>query len=161
MRLFKVHARDRGIGYREALDEALCFGWIDGVRHGLDDDSFTVRFTPRKPKSYWSTVNIRRFRELESEGRVHPAGLAAFRAHHGKPRRYSFEHGPMELDPEFTRKFRANKRAWTFFSEQPPGYRRIATFFVMSAKRPETRAARFAVVLRCSAKGERIPLLKR
>src|SRR4051812_24346336 len=78
LRLFKVHARQRGIGYREALDEALCFGWIDGVRRSLDDDSFTQRYTPRKAKSNWSAVNIKRVRELEADGRMHPAGRAAF-----------------------------------------------------------------------------------
>jgi uncharacterized protein YdeI (YjbR/CyaY-like superfamily) len=80
LRCFKTHARDRGIGYRAGLDEALCFGWIDGVRHSLDDDSFTVRFTPRKPKSAWSRENIKRASELEAEGRMHDAGLAAFHA---------------------------------------------------------------------------------
>ena len=80
LRLFKVHAKSRGIGYKEALDEALCFGWIDGVRHALDEDSFTVRFTPRKPKSKWSQVNIKRVGELESAGLMHASGLAAFRA---------------------------------------------------------------------------------
>ena len=78
IRLFKVHAKDRGIGYREALDEALSFGWIDGVRRGLDDDSFTTRFTPRKKRSNWSAVNIKRAKELEAEGRMNAAGLAAW-----------------------------------------------------------------------------------
>ncbi len=159
LRLFKVHARHRGIGYREALDEALCFGWIDGVRHGLDEVSFTVRFTPRKPKSNWSSVNIKRFRELEAQGRVRPPGLAAFDGHDGKPAPYSFEHSPKELDAAFLRAFHAKKRAWEFFERQPPGYRRIITFWIMSAKRPETRASRFDILLKRCAKGERVPLL--
>lgn len=159
MRLFKVHARKRGIGYREALDEALCFGWIDGVRRALDADSFTQRFTPRKPKSNWSTVNVKRFRELEAEGRVHPAGLAAFQAWDGKRPPYSFESTPKELDPAFVAAFRAKPRAWSFFQAQPPGYRRICAFYVMSAKRPETREKRFRVVLEHSARGERLPML--
>lgn len=160
IRLFKVHARHRGIGYREALDEALCFGWIDGVRRALDADSFTQRFTPRLPKSSWSSVNIRRFRELQAEGRVHPAGLAAFQAFDGRRAPYSFEQPPTVLEPAFVKRFRARKRAWAFFEAQPPGYRRIITFWVMSAKRPETRAARFDILLQRSSAGERVSLLK-
>jgi uncharacterized protein YdeI (YjbR/CyaY-like superfamily) len=157
MRLFKVHARHRGIGYREALDEALCFGWIDGVRRSLDADSFTQRFTPRKPKSNWSSVNIKRFGELRKEGRVHPAGLAAFKAWDGKAAPYSFEQSPATLAPEFLRQFRRNRDAHRFYEAQPPGYRRLTTFWVMSAKKPETRARRFGILLDCSSKGRRIP----
>lgn len=161
IRLFKVHAAHRGMGYRDALDEALCFGWIDGVRRSLDEDSFAIRFTPRKPKSYWSRVNIKRFGELEVEGRVRPPGAAAFRSSEGQPRRYSFEQDEARLEPAFLREFRAAKRAWAFFAAQPPGYRKTATAWVMSARRPETRRKRFDVVRSCSARGERIPLLAR
>lgn len=161
IRLFKVHASDRGIGYRQALDEALCFGWIDGVRRSLDGDSFTQRFTPRRPRSNWSSVNIRRVKELEAEGRMHPAGIAAFRAYDGKLAPYSFESSPKELDAAFVKKFRAKKRAWTYWEAQPPGYRRLITFWVMSAKRPETRESRFALLLERAVKGKRIPLLGR
>lgn len=160
MRLFKVHARARGIGYREALDEALCYGWIDGVRRSLDEDSFTQRFTPRRPRSNWSTVNVKRFRELEELGQVHPAGLAAFRAWDGKKPPYSFESRPIALAPALLAKLRAKKRAHAFWEQQPPGYRRIVAFWIMSAKREETRAARFGTLLDCCARGERIPLLK-
>ena len=161
MRLFKVHARHRGIGYREALDEALCYGWIDGVRRALDEDSFVQRFTPRKPRSNWSTVNIRRYKELDAEGRIAPPGRAAFEAHDGRTAPYSFESRPQQFAPEFLRALKADRKAWTFFAAQPPGYRRITTFWVMSAKRPETRASRFRVVLDCARRGRRIPLLER
>ncbi|MEX2179949.1 MAG: YdeI/OmpD-associated family protein [Gemmatimonadaceae bacterium] len=161
LRLFKVHASHRGIGYREALDEALCFGWIDGVRRSLDEDSFTQRFTPRKAKSNWSAVNLRRVKELEAEGRMHPSGTAAVNAHDGRPAPYSFESAPRTLAPDFLRTFRAKKRAFAFFEAQPPGYRRLSAFWVMSAKRPETRASRFGILLECSARGARIPLLDR
>jgi len=160
MRLFKVSERDRGIGYREALDEALCFGWIDGVRRALDEVSFTQRFTPRKPKSNWSTVNIKRFKELRAEGRVHAAGLAAFQAYDGKQAPYSFEHSPKTLDAAFVAQLKRKKGAWEFFQAQPAGYRRIMIWWVMSGKRPETRASRFAILLRQSAKGARVDLLK-
>lgn len=110
LRCFKTHARHRGIGYRAGLDEALCFGWIDGVRHSLDDDSFTVRFTPRKPKSVWSRENIKRAAELEAEGRMHEAGLAAF---HGRDNvavaPYSFENRGITLDAAAENKLRAKK----------------------------------------------------
>ena len=160
LRLFKVHARHKGIGYKEALDEALCFGWIDGVRRAHDEDSFTQRFTPRKLKSNWSTVNIKRATELEAEGRMHAAGLAAFRARDTtKVAPYSFESPPLELDAALLKKFQANKRAWTYFQSRPPGYRRICTFFVMGAKRDETRARRLQMLIEYSAKGKPLPML--
>ena len=140
VRCRKTGAAGRGVTYREALDEALCLGWIDGVRHGLDEMSFSVRFTPRKAKSGWSAVNIARARQLEAEGRMHAAGLAAFRAR-VEPE-YSYESRPRALAPAYLAKFRAHPRAWRFFEAQPPGYRRTCAFWVMSAKRPETRARR-------------------
>jgi uncharacterized protein YdeI (YjbR/CyaY-like superfamily) len=162
MRLFKVHARDRGIGYREALDEALCFGWIDGVRKALDEDSFTQRFTPRKKKSNWSSVNIKRVKELQREGSMSAAGLAAFEARDATAvAPYSFESAEMKLDPLFEKKLRANKKAWDFFQSQAPYYRRVTMFWVMSAKREETRARRFEDVLERCAKGKRIGLLEK
>ena len=156
IRLFKVHASHRGIGYREALDESLCWGWIDGVRHAHDADSFKVRFTPRKPKSIWSAVNIKRFKELRAENRVQSPGLAAFRRWDGKKAPYSFESRPAKLSPTYLKRFRANRVAWDFFRSQAPWYQRVAAFLVMSAKRPETRDARFANVLACSGRGVRI-----
>lgn len=159
MRLFKVHARSRGIGYREALDEALCFGWIDGVRRSHDADSFTQRFTPRKQKSNWSAVNVKRYRELLAAGLVHPAGAAAFGRWDGQKAPYSFESAPAALAPGFVAKLRAKKRAWSFWEAQPPGYRRLTTHWVMSAKREETRQSRFRTLLEHCGRGERIPLL--
>ena len=162
VRCYKVHAADEGLTYREALDEALCFGWIDGVRRSMDEGSFSTRFTPRKPKSYWSAVNIRRATELANEGRMHAAGRAAFEAREvKKPERYSFENKPKELNPPFKKKFRANKRAWTFFQAQAPWYQRTSTFWVMEAKREETRGRRLAELIAKSANGEPIKLLDR
>jgi uncharacterized protein YdeI (YjbR/CyaY-like superfamily) len=157
--LFKVHAKHRGIGYREALDEALCFGWIDGVLRRVDDDSHLQRFTPRRAKSNWSKVNIKRFKELQAEGRVHPAGLAAFNAWNGKAAPYSFQSKPEELDAAFIRRLKANKPAWAYYQTLPPYYKRVTSFWIMSAKRPETREARFATMLKFSALSRRIPLL--
>jgi uncharacterized protein YdeI (YjbR/CyaY-like superfamily) len=159
MRLFKVHARDRGIGYREALDEALCYGWIDGVRRALDEDSYTQRFTPRKKKSNWSAVNIKRVKELRKEGRMRPPGTAAFEARaatSASPYSYANE---AALDPALRKQLQANRRAWEFFQAQAPYYRRLMVFRIMSARREETRAKRFAQLLQVSAKGKRMSLM--
>jgi uncharacterized protein YdeI (YjbR/CyaY-like superfamily) len=162
VRCYKVHAGDKGLTYREALDEALCFGWIDGVRRSLDEHCFSVRFTPRKPKSTWSRINIRRAGELKAEGRMHSSGRAAYaRREAVNPRRYSYESGPRELDASSLRKLRANKPAWAFFRAQPTWYQRTSAFWVMEAKREETRERRLAELIARSARGEPIKLLDR
>jgi uncharacterized protein YdeI (YjbR/CyaY-like superfamily) len=163
VRCFKVHALDRGIGYRQALDEALCFGWIDGVRRSHDADSFTQRFTPRRAKSYWSSVNIKRYKELLAEGRVRAPGVAAYEARvdRGGASPYSFEGRAVELAPAFVRRLRANPAAWSFYSAQPPSYRRLTAHWVMSAKREETRVRRLATLIADSARGRRIGPLER
>jgi uncharacterized protein YdeI (YjbR/CyaY-like superfamily) len=154
----KTGAAGRGVTYRDALDEALCIGWIDGVRRAVDESTFSVRFTPRKPKSAWSAVNIARARELEAEGRMHPAGLAAFRAR-GKPA-YSYESRPRALAPAYLAKLRAHPRAWAFFEAQAPWYRRTCAFWIMSAKRPETRTRRLDLLIARSERHEGVPPLK-
>jgi uncharacterized protein YdeI (YjbR/CyaY-like superfamily) len=155
LRCYRVHAKHRGLTYREALDEALCFGWIDGVRRSVDGDSFCTRFTPRKPKSKWSAVNIRRAQELEVEGRMQEPGRTAFRARdRSNSRRYSFEERPSTLNQPAEKQFRANRPAWRFFQAQAPWYRRTTTFWVMDAKREETRARRLAALIASCAKGE-------
>jgi len=163
VRCFKVQAREQGLTYREALDEALCFGWIDGVRRALDADSFTVRFTPRRARSTWSAMNVRRFGELQADGRVQPSGVAAFEARtEERSRVYSFESPQaVTLSRERERALRADRVAWAFFSAQPPWYRRTSVFWVESAKREETRANRFAQLRECSARRQRIGPLKR
>jgi uncharacterized protein YdeI (YjbR/CyaY-like superfamily) len=155
----KTGAAGRGVTYREALDEALCIGWIDGVRRSVDANSFSVRFTPRKAKSAWSAVNIRRARELEAEGRMHPAGLAAFRVR-VRPE-YSYESRPRSLAPAYLARFRARPRAWSFFEAQPPWYQRTCAFWVMSAKRPETRERRLDRLIEISDRQEGLPPLTR
>ena len=161
VRCFKRHASDRGLTYPEAVDEALCWGWIDGVRRSLDEDSFSNRFSPRKAKSVWSAINIKRARELEAEGRMAPPGRAAFEARRSATGVYSFESKPVDFPAAMKRRFRAAARAYAFWSAQPPGYRRVATFWVLSAKQEATRARRLDVVIACSKRGERIPLLAR
>lgn len=145
-----------GITYAEALDEALCFGWIDGIRKTVDEERYTNRFTPRRTRSIWSLVNTRRVKELIALGRVAEAGLKAFAAR--DPKRggvYSFERAE-SFDAETERKFKASKRAWTFFEAQPPGYRRRGVHYVMMAKGDETRARRLAQLIDASARGLRL-----
>jgi len=154
VRLFKVHARDRGIGYREALDEALCYGWIDGIKKSLDADSFTHRFTPRKARSNWSAVNIERAKELIAEGRMCAPGLAAYERR-GKTAAapYSYENRNLTLDAASEKIFRANRKAWEFFQALPPWYRRQNAFHIASAKKEETRAKRLADLIDRCARG--------
>ena len=150
-----------GIAYPEALDEALSFGWIDGVRKRLDAEAYTIRFTPRKPGSTWSAVNIARVGELTSRGLMQPPGLRVFQERdERKTRQYSYEREQAELHPALDAALRANPKASTFFDAQPPGYRRITAFWVMSAKKEETRARRLAHLIERSASGARIDLLK-
>ena len=160
--LSKVDAATPGLIYKEALDEALCFGWIDGVRRSIDAERWTIRFTPRKPESVWSLVNIRRAEELEAEGRMEPAGRAAFaRRDLARAKSYSYERATPSLDAACEAEFRRHARAWKFFCEQPPSYRRLTTHWVVSAKRDETRRRRLASLIACSQAGERLPQLAR
>ena len=157
VRLFKVHAAEQGLTYRAALDAALCHGWIDGVRRGFDADSFLIRFTPRRSRSYWSDVNVRRMKELIAEGLVQPSGMAAFQRHDaGRAPRYSFETDPVDFDAAGKRLFKANRAAWAHFQRQAPSYRRTVTHWVMRAKQPETRARRLGKLITCSAAGRRL-----
>ena len=149
-----------GLTYREALDQALCFGWIDGVRKKIDEATYVQRFSPRQRKSIWSLVNIRRVDELKTQGLMAPAGLAAFEARDaGRSGLYSFENRPQELPPAYARRFRADRPAWAFFQAQPPGYRRTAIWWIVSAKKEETRLKRLAVLMDDSARGRRLGLL--
>jgi uncharacterized protein YdeI (YjbR/CyaY-like superfamily) len=146
----------------EAVDQALCFGWIDGIRKSVDESSYTNRFTPRKAKSTWSRVNIARVAELTRQGLMTPAGLRAFEARdEAKSGIYSFEQRPQELPPAYAERFQTNAAAWAFFQAQPPGYRHTAAFWVMSAKREETRQKRLATLIDDSEHGRRIGLLAR
>lgn len=150
----------RSITYPEALDEALCFGWIDGLRKRVSNEAYIIRFTPRKPASIWSRKNSTRARELIEEGRMRPAGLAAFAARDERRSGvYSFENRPRALDPAYERQFRAAARAWAFFQSQPAGYRRTCAFWVMSAKRDATQHRRLGALIACSAEGRRLPQL--
>jgi uncharacterized protein YdeI (YjbR/CyaY-like superfamily) len=161
LRIAKKHATGSGIGYAEALDEALCFGWIDGIRRRIDADSFSVRFTPRKPKSIWSRVNVAHVERLIRRKRMTKAGLAVFEARTDhRTGIYSFENRPAELPAAFRAQFKQHRAAWKYFQGEAPSYRRTATYWVMSAKQEPTRLRRLGILIACSANGVRIPQLR-
>ena len=146
-----------GISYPEAVDEALCFGWIDGVKKRVDDTSYTHRFTPRKAGSIWSVVNTKRAKALVKLGLMAPPGLEVFeRRDRKKTKQYSYEREHAVFDPAIERAFKANAPAWTFFRAQPPGYQRLLTFWILSAKKDEARLRRLAALVETSADGKRM-----
>jgi uncharacterized protein YdeI (YjbR/CyaY-like superfamily) len=158
VRLDKTTASASRLTYKEAVDEALRIGWIDGIRKRLDEEHFVVRFTPRKPGSKWSTVNVRRALQLKDAGKMKAPGLVAFERR--KKSGYSFESAPRELDAASQDVLRRSERAWRFFAAQVPSYRRMVSFWVTSAKKAETRARRLAQLVESSERGEFIPPLR-
>lgn len=147
------------VAYSESVDQAICFGWIDGVRHNIDEVSYKIRFTPRKSRSIWSSVNIRKANELTKHGLMHQAGAEAFASRtEDRSEIYSFEHkGIRELDPAYEKRLAANKKAKAFFDAQIPSYRRTVTHWVMSAKKEETRLHRLDLLIKSSEKGQWAP----
>ena len=151
------------IAWSDAVDEALCVGWIDGVRYSLDDKRFAQRFTPRRKGSNWSAINVGRVEELIRQGRMRPAGLRAFeQRREDRLGVYSYEQrAEAKLPKEFEGELRANTKAWTFFQAQPPGYRATATWWVVSAKREDTRRRRLGGLIDHSERGRAVPPLAR
>lgn len=156
----KKSSGKKSITYAEALDEALCFGWIDGVKRSLNETSYTQRFTPRRARSIWSLVNVKHVERLKKEGRMHAAGLAAYEQR--DPKRtgiYAFENAPRDLSADYEKQFRKVKGAWEYFQTYPPYLKKTVSFWVMSAKKEETRSARLQRLIESCAKGERIGVL--
>ena len=149
------------VTYEEAVEESLCFGWIDGVRYSIDKDAFRQRFTPRTAKSNWSAVNIKRAEALIAQGLMTEAGMREFAKRDAQAAAYSYEQRRDGLSPEYEARFKAQPEAWAFFEKQAPWYRRAAGFWVMDAKREETRERRLANLIADSAAGRRIGLLSR
>ena len=145
------------VDWPQARDQALCFGWIDGVRKSLGEDAYTIRFTPRRPKSIWSKVNLERFEALKAAGHMTPAGERALAESTGPRGVYAYERPLAELAAEETAQFQANKAAWADWETRPPSYRKVVLHWVTSAKKPETRARRLGILIESSAKGEKIP----
>ena len=154
------YTKDSGkpsITWPESVDQALCFGWIDGIRKRVDEISYQIRFTPRRRGSIWSATNIKRAKELVRQKQMRPIGLKAFAARiQNKSGIYSYEQRSTELRQPYARLLKKNKAAWNFFQTQPPAYRKMIGWWIMSAKREETRMARLAKLISESAKGKRL-----
>lgn len=153
---WKLGSGKASITWPQSVDEALSFGWIDGVRHRVDDEAYRIRFTPRKPGGIWSAVNLKRFAELQEEGRITPTGQAAHDVGKHRTGVYSYERAASDLSPEQTRQFQANAPAWAFFQAQPPGYRKLSLHRVLEAKTPETQRKRLALLIDASAQSRRL-----
>ena len=153
----RKHTGRASITWQDLVDQELCFGWIDSVRYSLGNDASAQRVTPRRKGSVWSAINIRRFQELEQLGLVHPSGRAAFeKRDEARSRIYSYENWPKGLDAASDAEFRKHKAAWRFFEGQAPSYRRVACYWVLSAKRDETKKRRLEQLIEASQRGERL-----
>ena len=144
------------IDWPEARDEALCVGWIDGIRKSLGQESYTIRFTPRRKGSIWSKVNVARYEALTAEGRMNAAGVRAYEENRGRSGVYAYENALSELTRAETAMFKKNKAAWADWEKRPPGYRRVVLHWISSAKKPETRERRLATLIEDSAAGRKI-----
>ena len=145
------------IDWPQARDQALCFGWIDGIRKSLGDEAYTIRFTPRRKGSIWSKVNVERYAALKADGQMTPAGERAYEENKEKSGLYAYERELASLSPDDEARFRKNKAAWADWETRPPGYRKTVLHWVTSAKRQETRDKRLAILMESSARGEKIP----
>lgn len=145
------------IDWPQARDQALCFGWIDGHRRSLGDEAYTIRFTPRRKGSIWSTVNVGRYEALTAAGQMTPAGVSAYEENKHKTGVYSYEKPLASLTADEEQLFRKNKSAWMDWEKRPPGYRKQVLGWIAGAKRPETRAKRLAELIVVSSEGRRLP----
>ena len=155
---YKVATGKPTMTWSQSVDQALCYGWIDGIRKSAGDDSYTIRFTPRKSTSIWSAINIDKIEVLKQNGLLRPAGLTAFeKRKESKSKVYFHEQeAPAELSPEFEDAFKENAAAWEFYTKQAPSYRKVVAHLVMTAKQEKTRIARFEKLVKASAEGKRI-----
>lgn len=161
---YKKGTGKASITWPESVDQALCFGWIDGIRRKLDEESYSIRFTPRRPKSIWSAVNVRKVNELREKGLMKPEGLAAFeKLKENNSEVYSFEQKKdgLKLPPEYLNELKKNKKAWNFYNNSAPSYQRMAVWWVISAKREPTRQKRLATLIEDAANGLKIKMLRR
>lgn len=155
---YKINSGKPSVTWPESVDQALCYGWIDGVRKSLAEDSYTIRFTPRKPTSIWSAINIDKMESLLKQGLVKPAGIAAYEKRtEDKSRIYSHERKEDAVLPAgMEKEFKANKSAWEFFTKQAPSYQKTMLHLIVSAKQAKTRRSRFEKLLNASAEGKRV-----
>lgn len=158
---YKKSSGKPSVTYSEAVDQALCFGWIDGIRKSIDDEKFCQRFTPRRPKSIWSAVNLKKIDTLFKRGLMTTAGMKAYNERDlSKTNQYSFEQEKHELPVKYEKRFKANKTAWENFHKFPPSYRKPAIWWVISAKQEETRLRRLDTLIDDSENGLRIKQLR-
>jgi len=159
---YKKDSGKPSITWPESVDEALCFGWIDGIRKSIDEISYTIRFTHRNPKSIWSAVNIKKVKDLTRLGLMRPAGIVAFKKlDQKKSKIYSFEQRAVKFDKKYENIFKRNKKAWNYFSSQVPSYQKPAIHWVMTAKQEETRLRRLNILISDSAQEQNIAPLRR
>jgi uncharacterized protein YdeI (YjbR/CyaY-like superfamily) len=159
---YKKATKIPSITWPESVDQALCYGWIDGLRRSIDDKAYMIRFTPRKTRSHWSDVNIKRIKALKKEGLVEKAGEAAFKLRKDEnSRKASFEQKSVKLDEAYLSKIKADKAAWKYFQHMAPSIKKATIWWVISAKKEETRLKRLGILIECSANGEKIPPLRR
>ena len=153
---YKVSTGKPSMNWSDSVDEALCFGWIDGVRRSIDHESYCNRFTPRNPKSNWSAINIKKVEELIRVGKMTPAGLAAYeKRSESRSGIYSYENQPEKLAPEFENRFKTNPAAWEFFQKQAPSYKKVKIYWVMEARQEQTRLSRLEKLIGACQAGER------
>jgi uncharacterized protein YdeI (YjbR/CyaY-like superfamily) len=154
---YKVNSKKPSMSWSESVDQALCFGWIDGVRRSIDEESYSIRFTPRKKSSIWSAINIKKIEELTKAGLMKEAGIKAFELRsEAKSRIYSHETEPSILNPEFEKQFKDNKPAWDFFEKQAPSYKKVMIHWIMTAKQEKTRISRLEKTINISADQKRM-----
>ena len=151
---YKVSSKKQSITWPESVDQALCYGWIDGVRHSIDKESYQIRFTPRRKSSNWSAVNIKKVEKLSQQNLMKPAGLKSFSLRsEGKSKIYAFENGEVKLSPQFEKRFKENKKAWEYFYALAPSYRKLSSRWVMTAKQESTRLRRLQILIAESESG--------
>ncbi len=159
---YKTKSGRKSITWPQSVDEALCFGWIDGLRKSIDEQAYMIRFTPRRARSHWSAVNLKRMAELKKLGLLYPAGLAAFNSRDAtKVNQYAYERTNAELPPSFVEKLKDNRKAWEFFERLPPSTKKPTIWWVISAKKVDTKLRRLQVLIECCQANERIPHLRR
>jgi len=155
---YKLASSLPSMNWSESVDQALCYGWIDGIRKSIDDKSYMIRFTPRRPNSNWSAVNVKKVKELSKQNLMQPAGIAAYKKlEKDKSKIYSFEQNSIKLDSVYKIEFKKNEKAWKYFEASASSYKNLTTWWVMSAKREETRQRRLGILIESSTKEEKIP----
>ncbi len=159
---YKKATKKASMTWSESVDQAICYGWIDGLRKSIDEESYKIRFTPRRPTSFWSTVNIKKIEELTAKDLMQPAGIRAWEKRKEKKSKiYAYEQLTASLLPAYEAEVKKNEKAWAFFSNLPPGYKKQTIWWVMSAKRSATQLRRLAVLIESSEAGLKIPQLRK